>query len=125
MTSLPAEKSFPRSFLKLLVAGFLLVALPLTAALVYSAGHDRASIALTLDLMLAGLQQAPRWFEFLCWKVICSGFLGGTLAALFGHAPGNSEEDVARAVHRTLLWGVLCVIACQCAFIIAEFAGAN
>jgi two-component system sensor histidine kinase GlrK len=33
----PAEKSFPRSFLKLLVAGFLLVALPLAAALMYSA----------------------------------------------------------------------------------------
>lgn len=31
------EKSFPRSFLKLLVAGFLLVALPLAGALTYSA----------------------------------------------------------------------------------------
>jgi two-component system, NtrC family, sensor histidine kinase GlrK len=37
MTQDPAEKSFPRSFLKLLVAGFLLVALPLAAALMYSA----------------------------------------------------------------------------------------
>ena len=37
MKSLPAEKGFPRSFLKLLVAGFLLVALPLAAALMYSA----------------------------------------------------------------------------------------
>jgi hypothetical protein len=24
-------------------------------------------------------------------------------------------------VHRTLLWSVLAVIACQCAFVIAEF----
>jgi len=37
MTSRLAEKSFPRSFLTLLVAGFLLVALPLAAALMFSA----------------------------------------------------------------------------------------
>ncbi len=37
MTPRLAEKSFPRSFLKLLVAGFLLVALPLAAALMFSA----------------------------------------------------------------------------------------
>jgi len=37
MRNTSVEKGFPRSFLKLLVAGFLLVALPLTAALMYSA----------------------------------------------------------------------------------------
>ena len=37
MTPRLAEKSFPRSFLKLLAAGFLLVALPLAAALMFSA----------------------------------------------------------------------------------------
>ena len=37
MTPPFAEKSFPRSFLKLLVAGFLLVALPLAMALMFSA----------------------------------------------------------------------------------------
>ena len=37
MSSHFAEKGFPRSFLKLLVAGFLLVALPLAVALMYSA----------------------------------------------------------------------------------------
>ena len=37
MKQAPTEKSFPRSFLKLLVAGFLLVALPLAGALTYSA----------------------------------------------------------------------------------------
>jgi len=37
MTSHFAGKSFPRSFLKLLIAGFLLVALPLAIALMYSA----------------------------------------------------------------------------------------
>ena len=36
-TARPPDKSFPRSFLKLLVAGFLLVALPLAGALIYSA----------------------------------------------------------------------------------------
>ena len=36
MTAPFAEKSFPRSFLKLLIAGFLLVALPLAIALMYS-----------------------------------------------------------------------------------------
>lgn len=37
MTPRFAEKNFPRSFLKLLVAGFLLVALPLAGALMFSA----------------------------------------------------------------------------------------
>jgi len=37
MTPHIPEKSFPRSFLKLLIAGFLLVALPLAIALMYSA----------------------------------------------------------------------------------------
>lgn len=37
MTPYIAQKSFPRSFLKLLIAGFLLVALPLAIALMYSA----------------------------------------------------------------------------------------
>ncbi len=36
-TAQPPDKRFPRSFLKLLVAGFLLVALPLAGALMYSA----------------------------------------------------------------------------------------
>ncbi len=37
MTPYIAERSFPRSFLKLLIAGFLLVAAPLAIALMYSA----------------------------------------------------------------------------------------
>lgn len=95
----------------------------LMAALVYSAGHQGAPLALSLNLMLSGIRQAPHWLVFLAAKVMASGFLAGTLAALFGHAPATSEQDVARAVHRTLLWGVLAVIACQCLLIIAEFAG--
>lgn len=103
--------------------GAALVAGLLMAALVYSAGHNGAPLGLSLNLMLSGVKLAPHWFWFLAAKVVASGFLAGTLAALFGHAPATSEQDVARAVHRALLWGVLAVIACQCLLIIAEFAG--
>lgn len=37
MTSILAERNFPRSFLMLLTAGFMLFALPLAGALMYSA----------------------------------------------------------------------------------------
>ena len=106
-----------------LATGASLAAGLLMAALVYSAGHQGAPLGLALNLMLSGVKLAPHWFSFLAAKVVASGFLAGTLAALFGHAPATSEQDVARAVHRTLLWGVLAVIACQCLLIIAEFAG--
>ncbi|MCC6463984.1 MAG: ABC transporter permease [Planctomycetes bacterium] len=92
------------------------------AALVYVAGHEGASLGLGLSLMLDGLDTAAHWREFLLAKVLVSGFLGGALAALFGLAPATSEDDVARAVHRTLLWGVLAVIAAQCALIVWEFS---
>ncbi|MCY2966370.1 MAG: ABC transporter permease [Planctomycetota bacterium] len=105
-----------------IATGLALAGGVLAAALVYSAGHPDASLRLSLDLMLAGPAKAPSWREFLVAKVVCSGFLAGTIAALFGHAPGTSEDDVAKAVHRTLLWGVLCVITCQCVLIVAEFA---
>ncbi|MFN9200498.1 MAG: ABC transporter permease [Planctomycetaceae bacterium] len=106
-----------------LATGASLLAGLVMAALVYSAGHAGAPLGLSLNLMLSGVQLAPHWFAFLAAKVVASGFLAGTLAALFGHAPATSEQDVARAVHRALLWGVLAVIACQCLLIIAEFAG--
>jgi hypothetical protein len=104
----------------LATAAAVIVGLTL-AALVYTAGHEQASLALALDLMRSGLSRAERWPSFLAAKVVLSGFLAGTVAALFGHAPAVSEDDVGRAVHRTLLWGVLCVIACQCGLMIAEF----
>ncbi len=92
------------------------------AALVYLVGHPRGSLELATSLMLAGLEEMPSWKTFLAAKVLLSGFLGGSVAALFGMAPATSEDDVATAVHRTLLWSVLCVIGCQCSLIIAEFA---
>lgn len=92
------------------------------AALIYVADHDGASLGLALDLMTDGLRHAPDWKEFLIAKVLLSGFLGGVMAALFGLAPAVSENDVARAVRRTLLWGVLAVIAAQCALVVWEFS---
>jgi ABC-type lipoprotein export system ATPase subunit len=106
-----------------LATGASLLAGLVMAALVYAAGHGGAPLGLSLNLMLSGVKLAPHWFAFLAAKVVASGFLAGTLAALFGHAPATSEQDVARAVQRALLWGVLAVIACQCLLIIAEFAG--
>jgi ABC-type transport system involved in cytochrome c biogenesis ATPase subunit len=92
------------------------------ASLIYVAGHADASLGLALQLMSDGLADAPKWREFLLAKVLASGFIGGALAAMFGLAPATSEDDVAKAVHRTLLWGILAVIAAQCAFIVWEFA---
>jgi len=92
------------------------------AAVVYVAGHDGASLPLAINLMLDGLDDAPNWKYYLAAKVTLSAFLGGTIAALYGIAPTRAEDDVARAVHRTLLWSVLAVIACQCGLILVEFA---
>jgi putative ABC transport system ATP-binding protein len=92
------------------------------AALIYVAGHEGASLGLALNLMSDGLNDAPMWREFLAAKVVLSGFIGGSLAAMFGLAPATSEDDVAKAVHRTLLWGILAVITTQCALIVWEFA---
>ncbi|MBP9891663.1 MAG: ATP-binding cassette domain-containing protein [Planctomycetes bacterium] len=92
------------------------------ASLIYVAGHEGASLGLALDLMKQGLAKTPAWSNFLIAKVLVSGFVGGSIAALFGLAPATSENDVAKAVHRTLLWGILGVITTQCIFIIWEFA---
>ncbi|HEY2838269.1 MAG TPA: ATP-binding cassette domain-containing protein [Pirellulales bacterium] len=91
------------------------------AGVVYVAGHEEASLSLTVNLMLDGLDRAPHWSNYLIGKIIVSGFLGGAIAALCGIVPSQAKDDLARAVHRTLLWSVLAVIACQCAFVIAEF----
>ncbi len=92
------------------------------AAIVYVSGHDGASLPLAINLMVDGLNQAPHWLQFLVAKTVLSGFLGGTIAALYGIAPSRVEDDVARAVHSTLLWSVLAVIACQCSLVLVEFA---
>ncbi|MCB9895309.1 MAG: ABC transporter permease [Planctomycetes bacterium] len=91
------------------------------AALIYVSGHEGASLGLALNLMSDGLSDAPRWLEFLVAKIAVSGFIGGALAAMFGLAPATSEDDVAKAVHRTLLWAILAVITAQCALIVWEF----
>lgn len=91
------------------------------ASLIYVGGHEGASLGLAMNLMSDGLDYAPRWREFLIAKILLSGFLGGALASMFGLAPATSEDDVARAVHRTLLWGILAVITAQCAMIVWEF----
>jgi hypothetical protein len=98
-----------------LVAGVVL------AGIVYVAGHEDASLSLTVNLMIDGLDRAPNWSNYLLGKIVVSGFLGGSIAALCGVVPSQAKDDLARAVHRTLLWSVLAVIACQCAFVIAEF----
>jgi ABC-type multidrug transport system ATPase subunit len=98
-----------------LAAGILL------AAIVYVSGHPGGSLPLSVHLMIDGLEQSPVWTRYVVAKVVLSGLLGGTIAAIFGIAPSRADDDVARAVHKTLLWSVLAVIACQCALIIAEF----
>lgn len=110
-------------FLAMAIATLIaLVSGVLLAAIVYVAGHDDASLPLTINLMIDGLEQAPDWPKYMWAKVALSSFLGGTIAAWCGSVPSRAEDDVARAVHRTLLWSVLAVIACQCALILLEFA---
>ncbi len=101
--------------------GLALLAGVTLAGVVYVAGHEQASLSLTINLMIDGLDRAPHWSHYLLGKVVVSGFLGGTIAAMCGIVPSQAKDDSARAVHRTLLWSVLAVIACQCAFVIAEF----
>lgn len=98
-----------------------LVAGVVVAGVVYVAGHEEASLSLTVNLMIDGLDRAPHWSHYLLGKIVVSGFLGGSIAALCGIVPSQAKDDLARAVHRTLLWSVLAVIACQCLFVIAEF----
>jgi ABC-type lipoprotein export system ATPase subunit len=98
-----------------------LVAGVVVAGIVYVAGHEEASLSLTVNLMIDGLDRAPNWSNYLLGKIVVSGFLGGSIAALCGVVPSQAKDDLARAVHRTLLWSVLAVIACQCGFVIAEF----
>jgi len=106
----------------IIATGVCLVAGVVAASLVYTLGHARAPLPLSVDLLLSGLRNAPGWEWYLTAKVLCSGLLAGTIAALFGVTPGGARDDVAEAVHRTLLWGVLSVIACQCVWIVLEFA---
>jgi putative ABC transport system ATP-binding protein len=94
----------------------------LLAAVVFVAGHEGAPLPLTVNLMIDSLGQTSHGWWYLWAKVGLSAFLGGAIAALCGIAPSRAEDDVARAVHRTLLWSVLAVIACQCLLIVAEFA---
>jgi hypothetical protein len=94
----------------------------LLAAVVFVAGHEGAPLPLTVNLMIDGLGQTPHGWLYLWAKVGLSAFLGGAIAALCGIAPSRAEDDVARAVHRTLLWSVLAVIASQCLLIVAEFS---
>ena len=91
------------------------------AGIVYVVGHEQTTLSLTVNLMIDGLDRAPLWSHYLLGKILVSGFLGGTIAALCGIVPSQAKDDLARAVHRTLLWSVLAVIACQCCFVVAEF----
>ena len=109
-------------FLAMSLATILAVAGGLVlAAVVYVVGHEGQSLPLTVNLMLDGLDHSPHWTRFIMAKIALSSFLGGTMAALYGSAPSRADDDVARAVHRTLLWSVLAVIACQCALVVLEF----
>jgi hypothetical protein len=92
------------------------------AAVVYVSGHDGASLPLAMALLIDGLEQVPTWWKYAVAKTVLSGFLGGTIASLYGIAPSRAQDDVERAVHNTLLWSVLAVIACQCALVMLEFS---
>ena len=109
--------------LAMTVATFIALSFGVTlAGLVYIGGHEGASLGLAVQLMIDGLDAVPNWQSFLWAKILVSGFIGGTLASLFGLAPAHDTGDVAKAVHRTLLWGNLGVLAAQCTFVVWEFS---
>ncbi|MHC4840371.1 MAG: ATP-binding cassette domain-containing protein [Planctomycetota bacterium] len=109
--------------LAMMVATFVALILGVTlAGLVYVGGHEGASLGLAVQLMIDGLDNVESWKTFLWAKILVSGFIGGTIASLFGLAPARDTGDVAKAVHRTLLWGNLGVLATQCLFVIWEFS---
>jgi hypothetical protein len=94
----------------------------LVSGLIYVGSHPGASLGLALSLMTQDCLRDPRLYRFMLAKVIGSGFIGGATAALFGLCPVNNEFDVGKAVHRTLLWGILLVIAYQCALVVLEYS---
>jgi len=93
----------------------------LAGALVFMTGSATMSLPEALETMWAGASRYDSWFGWLVAKTLVSGFAGGAIAAYFGVQPIRDESDVARAVHRTLLWGMFTVFAIQCAFVIAQF----
>lgn len=109
--------------LAMMTATFIALVFGITlAGLVYVGGHEGASLGLTIQLMVDGLDNVEGWKGFLWAKILVSGFVGGAIASLFGLAPAQNTGDVAKAVHRTLLWGNLGVLAVQCGFVIWEFS---
>ncbi|MDC1141621.1 ABC transporter permease [Planctomycetota bacterium] len=109
--------------LAMMAATFMALVFGVTlAGVVYVGGHEGASLGLTMQLMIDGLDSVGNWQGFLWAKILVSGFMGGAIASLFGLAPARDTNDVAKAVHRTLLWGNLSVLATQCLFVIWEFS---
>ncbi|MDD8050414.1 MAG: ATP-binding cassette domain-containing protein [Verrucomicrobiota bacterium] len=94
----------------------------LIAGLIYVGSHPGASLGLAMSLMTQGCLRDPVLHRFLLMKVIGSGVIGGVAASLFGLCPVSNEYDVGKAVHRTLLWGILGVIAYQCGLIVLEYS---
>ena len=79
-----------------LVAGIVL------AGIVYVAGHEQASLSLTVNLMIDGLDRAPHWWQYMFGKIVLSGFMGGTIAALAGIVPSQAARTTwpARSIAR-------------------------
>ena len=107
----------------LFVTTALAMALALgSSAIVFLATGTPLSLDLALEMMLAALDKEPDWLPWLVAKTATSGAAGGVIAALFGLRPSRgAESDVSLAVHRTLLWTLLAVLAIQCGFVIAQF----
>ncbi len=93
----------------------------LAGALVFMTGSATMSLPEALETMWTGASRYDSWFGWLMAKTLVSGFSGGAIAAYFGVQPTRDESDVARAVHRTLLWGMFTVFAIQCLFVILQF----
>ena len=105
------------------MATVLAMALALSSsALVFLAAGSALSFDLTLQMMMAPLDRAEHWHWWLLAKATASGAAAGVIASLLGLRPSRgAESDVSVAVHRTLLWTLLTVLAIQCAFVVAQF----
>ena len=108
--------------LSLLLVTALACVLALGAgAFVFLASGSPLTLPQVGRMMFAGVEAQPGWLGWLVAKTLLSGAFGGMLAALFGLQPTRSEQDVALAVHRTLLWSGFAVLGVQCAFVVAQF----
>ncbi len=92
----------------------------LVGAFVFSSTGSPMGLKQVATLMYSGVLDYPHWQYWLGAKVLVCGFVCGSITAFLGLQPLRSEYDIARAVHKTLLWNTFSILVIQCSFILVE-----